>query len=43
MVVVVFVLVESGRGVNLETGVFVGKSLKGAGVFVDDTDFAQLL
>lgn len=36
--VVVLVLVESGRGVNLETGVFVGKSLRGAIVFVDDSD-----
>ena len=27
-------VVESGSGVNLETGVFVGKSLRGAGVVV---------
>lgn len=41
--VFVLVLVESGRGVNLETGVFVGKSLRGAVVFVGDSNFAQLL
>lgn len=32
------VLVESGRGVNLETGVFVGKSLRGAVLLVGDSD-----
>lgn len=38
MGVVVLVLVESGRGLNLETGVFVGKSLRGAVVFVGDSN-----
>lgn len=32
------VLVESGRGVNLETGVFVGKSLRGAVLLVGDSN-----
>lgn len=36
------VLVESA-GLNLETGVFVGKSLRGAAVLTGDSNFAQLL
>lgn len=36
--VVVLVLVDSGREVNLETEVFEGKSLRGAVVFVVDSD-----
>lgn len=36
--VVVLGLVDSGRGVNLETGVFVGKFLRGAVVFVGDNN-----
>lgn len=34
----VLVLVTCGEGVNLETGVFVGKSLKGTAVLVGDSD-----
>lgn len=34
--VVVLVLAESGGGVNLETGVFVSKGLRGVAVFVGD-------
>lgn len=37
------VLVESGRGVNLETGVLVGKTLGGAVGFEGIRDFAQFL
>lgn len=36
--VLVLVFVASGGGVNLRAGVFVGKSLKGAEVFVGDSD-----
>lgn len=43
VVVVVLVLATSGRGLNLETGVFVGKSLRGVTVFIGDSNFAQLL
>lgn len=36
--VLVLVFVASGGGVNLRAGVFVGKSLKGAEVFVGDSN-----